>query len=416
MSLRLVRKNRTTTIALVSIAFVIVLAGLVWVNFQFSKNNPGGNDFLAHYVGTRALLFDGISPYSDEVALEIQQIVFGRPAEPGEIEHRVVYPLYSVIVFSPFALIGDYAIARVAWMTVMEIALLVMGYLALEITDWKPKLVVLLIYFQFCVLWYHGFRAVVNGNAVIVVAFFVTAALYALIKGRDRAAGVLLALSTIKPNLVVLLVLFVMIWGIYKKRNLMIYWFFGSMLVLVLGAMVLIPDWIVQNLWEIIKYPGYNPPGTIAEVLGFWLPEYETGFKWGIGVLLGLILGYEIWTARNANLDYFVWAFCLVLTISQWIGIATDPGNFVILFMPLVLVLARLDERWKGKLKFLVPAILGTVFIGLWVLFVLTLDFDYQPMQSSIMFFPLPALLLIGLYWIKWWVAGGASVLRLEDS
>jgi hypothetical protein len=27
-----------------------------------------------------------------------------------------------------------------------------------------------------------------------------------------------------------------------------------------------------------------------------------------------------------------------------------------------------------------------------------------QPIQSSILFFPLPVFLLIGLYWVRWWV------------
>ena len=416
MSIGAFRNNRTTTMVLVLVVAGLVLAGLVWVNFQFSSNNPGGNDFLSHYVGTRSLLFEGKSPYSDEVALEIQRRVFGRPAEPGEIEHRVVYPLYSILIFTPFALIKNYAIARVAWMTLMEIALLVTGYLALKITNWKPKLVVLVIYYQFCVLWYHGFRAVINGNAVIVVAFFITASLYAVLKKKDRAAGVLLALSTIKPNLVLLFILFVLIWCVHKKRYQVIAWFFGSMLVLTLGAMALIPDWIIQNLWEILKYPGYNPPGSIAEVIGFWLPGLEVAIKWGIGLVLGLILCYEIWVARMGKFETFIWTACLTLTISQWIGIATDPGNFVILFMPLALILARLDERWKHQRSFLVPAILGIIFIGLWGLFVATINFEYQPMQSSIMFFPLPGFILIGLYWIRWWVVGGASTLWLEES
>ena len=416
MSTGALKNNRTLSIILVLIVAGIVLVGLIWVNFQFSSNNPGGNDFLAHYVGTRSLLFEGKSPYSDEVALEIQKLVFGRPAEPGEIEHRVVYPLYSTLIFTPFALIKDYAIARVAWMTVMEIILLFTGYLALQITNWKPKLVILVIYYQFCVLWYHGFRAVVNGNAVIVVAFFITASLYALWKQKDNAAGVLLALSTIKPNLVILFILLVLVWCIHKKRYQVLVWFFGSMLVLTLGAMILIPDWIIQNLWEIIKYPGYNPPGSIAEVIGFWLPGLEMAIKWGIGIGLGLLLSYEIWLARKSKFESFIWTACLTLTISQWIGIATDPGNFVILFVPFVLILARLDERWKQQRVVLIPAILAITFVGLWGLFVATLSYEYQPMQSSIMFFPLPAILLIGLYWIRWWVVGGTSALWMEES
>lgn len=389
----------------------MVLGGLVWVNLQFSRNNPGGNDFLAHYVGTRSLIFEGKSPYSDEVALEIQRRVFGRPAEQGEIEHRVVYPIYSVLLFAPFALIKDYAIARVAWMTILEVALLGTAYLALLLSGWKPKMYVLGIYFLFSVLWYHGFRSVINGNAVIIVGLLLTSALYALWKEKQRAAGVLLAFSTIKPNLVVLVIFFVLVWCIYQKKKTLIIWFFGSMLVLTMGGMILVPNWILQNIWEILKYPAYNPPGSIGEVLGNWFPEFETLIRWGIGTSLGLLWAYEVWIARKKNFNWFLWTACLTLVISQWIGIATDPGNFVILFTPFVFVLARLDMRWKDQGNHVIPAILGSIFFGLWILFAVTLDYDYQPMQSSIMFLPFPGMILIGLYWIKWWVIKSSAII-----
>lgn len=396
---------------LIVLLSLLVLCGLVWVNLQYSRNNPGGNDFLAHYIGARALLFEGNSPYSDEVALEIQQQVFGRPAQQGEIEHRVVYPIYSVLLFAPFALIKDYAIARVAWMTVLEGALLGTAYLALLLSSWKPKTYVLGIYFLFSVLWYHGFRSVINGNAVIMVGLFLSAALYAMWKEKYRAAGVLLAISTIKPNLVIMVVVFVLIWCIYRKKMTVLYWFFGSMLVLVVGGMIFIPDWILQNLWEILKYPAYNPPGSIGEVLGSWFPGTAVYLRWGVGAILGLLWIYEIWMARDKNFRWFLWAVCLTLVISQWIGIATDPGNFVILFTPFVFVLARLDERWKEQGNYVIPAILGIILLGLWILFILTLDQSYQPMQSSIMFFPFPGIVLIGLYWIKWWVIKSSTIM-----
>jgi hypothetical protein len=406
--------KRILTLAVVLLSAMLILGGLIWVNVQFSRNNPGGNDFLAHYVGTRSLLLEGKSPYSDEVALEIQRRVFGRPAEPGEIEHRVVYPLYSILIFAPFALINNYAIARVAWMTAMEIALLGTGYLALKITNWKPKLIILAVYYQFAVLWYHGFRAVINGNAVIVVGFFITGSLYALSKKNDIGAGILLALSTIKPNIVILYIFCILVWCAYQKRYLIIAWFFGSLLFLTVGGMLLIPDWITQNLWEILRYPGYNPPGSIGEVIGIWLPEFSGIIRAGIGVGLGLLLIFEIWDARRGKFEHILWAACLALVISQWIGIPTDPGNFVILFTPFVMVLARLEERWKERSTYYIVAILGLTLFGLWALFVTTLNYEYQPMQNSIMFFPFPGMILIGLYWIKWWVIGGSTALRQE--
>ena len=96
---------------------LVAVAGITWGNYNYARQNPGGNDFLVHWMGSRAIVKDGISPYSDEVATRIQTFAYGRPAQPGEHELRVAYPLYSVIIFAPFALIDDFAIARAAWMT-----------------------------------------------------------------------------------------------------------------------------------------------------------------------------------------------------------------------------------------------------------------------------------------------------------
>jgi len=65
---------------------VALLVGLTLVNYRYAQQNPGGNDFLVHWVGTRLFLTEGVSPYSDQTALEIQTMVYGRAARPGEHE------------------------------------------------------------------------------------------------------------------------------------------------------------------------------------------------------------------------------------------------------------------------------------------------------------------------------------------
>lgn len=409
----MIRRNQLNWILFI-LLITVVTGSLYWVNFQFSKKNPGGNDFLAHYVGTRALLFEGVSPYSEEVALDIQNSVFGRSAQEGEIEHRVVYPIYSTLIFAPFAMIGDYVSARAAWMLFSEIALLGTAFLAINLFTWKPKIGVLGFFYFFSIFWYHGFRSLINGNAVVVVALLITGALYAIKIGKDRLAGILLAFSTIKPNLVLLLILFIFIWSIYQRRMQLIMWFFGLIAILVVGGMLFVPDWILQNLWEILKYPAYNPAGTVAQAIGGWKPEFESQAKWIFGIVLGILLVYEWGLARKRNYSWFLWTASLTLAISQWIGIQTDPGNFLILFGPFVLVLALLNNRWEKQGPMITLSILALVLIGLWVLFFTTLDFDYQPMQSSIMFFPFPALVILGLYWTRWWATGAKVDLRSD--
>jgi hypothetical protein len=39
----------------------------------------------------------------------------------------------------------------------------------------------------------------------------------------------------------------------------------------------------------------------------------------------------------------------------------------------------------------------------IWVIFIATLEKSYQPIQSPVLFFPLPLILLIILYWIRGW-------------
>ena len=108
---------------LLAIVLTGVLVGLFFANYQYTQNNPGGNDFLVHWVGTQDFIRNGDSPYSETTTLKIQEMVYGRAALPEEHPLRVAYPLYSIFLFMPFALISDYFVARALWMMFLEIVL-----------------------------------------------------------------------------------------------------------------------------------------------------------------------------------------------------------------------------------------------------------------------------------------------------
>lgn len=401
----MVRKKQQQWIIAIGL-LILVIGGLCWVNIQFAKNNPGGNDFLVHYVGTRSFLFDGLSPYSDEVAIRIQTAAYGHPAEGIEHELRVAYPLYSIILFAPFSLIGDYQIARAVWMTVLELALVAMTFVSFELFEWKPTLWIQGSLLLFSIVWYHAVRGVINGNAVILLAFALTLILLLIKNEKDHFAGALLAITTIKPHLFILVAPVLIIWSMYQKRWKLVLWFSGTLLGLVVFGILLIPDWILQNLREVLRYPGYNPAGTLAAVLGEWMPGISLQLKWGIGISLGAVLLYEVWVMRKGGFRHLTWTALLTITITQWIGIQTDPGNFILLFPVLVLILAEINQKWEDRSELAVAIILAVLLMSLWVLFVATIQRTYQPVQGSVMFLPFPAFCLVGLYWMKWWFIG----------
>ena len=275
------------------ILIVVALGLLTLANYVFVQENPGGNDFLVHWVGTRALFVDGLSPYSDTAAERIQTLAYGRPAEPGEHELRVAYPLYSVLVFLPYALFSDYEIARALWMTTLEAALVGLAFVSLRLVRWKMSLWLLPIFLIFSILWYHSVRPIINGNAVILVALLIAGAFVALRAGRDELAGVLLAISTIKPHLVVLPIIFVLVWTLSSRRWRTLGWMLISLVLMSAGAALLVPDWPLQNLREIMAYSSYNPPGTPGAVFETWLPATGRQMGWALSVFLGLILLVE---------------------------------------------------------------------------------------------------------------------------
>jgi hypothetical protein len=331
-------------------------------------------------------------------------MAYGRPARPGEHELRVAYPLYSGMIFTPFALIGDYTLARALWMTLLEAALLGMAFICLRMNNWKIQSWMLVVYLLFSLLWYHAVRPLINGNAVILVALFIAGAFEAIRQGKDEVAGVLLALSTIKPQVVVLIIPFVIIWTITVRRWKVLIWLLISLVILSISAMIFVPDWPLQNLYEVLRYPGYNPPGTPGAAFSTWWPALGVRLGWGLTVLLAVVLIVECYLVRGKDFRWFHWNAGLTLVISQWIGIQTDPGNFIILFIPLVLIFATWEERWgvrRGRSVVLLGILI--LFVGLWAIFLATIDYGDQPQQDPIMFFPLPIFMLVGLYWVRWW-------------
>ncbi len=404
MEFNLIKKDsRYSRLALIVVLILIVLGLLTLANYRFSKANPGGNDFLVHWMGTRNFLQEGTSPYSEETVVKIQTFAYGHKAEEGEHELRVAYPLYSMIVFAPYSIIENYDLARALWMTTLELCLLALSYLSLKITDWNPGRRVLLAFFLFSILWYHALRPLINGNVVIMIALAIAGVLFSIRKKQDELAGVLLALTTIKPQVSIVFIIFIFVWAFRNGRLKVVGWFLASIFLLSLSASLLIPDWILQNLREIVRYPGYNPPGTPASALRALMPDVWGRVGIAISGLMILSLIFEWAVMRNEDYKNFLWVAFTTLTASQWVGIQTDPGNFIVLFPAIVFLFSIWEKRWAKLGHIMIISNMALIFLGLWILFLTTVEYGYQPQQSPIMFFPLPGYLLIMLYWIRWW-------------
>lgn len=403
-----------------SLILIIVMIGLIiglsWANYQFAVENPGGNDFIPRWVGTRMFITDRLSPYSDATTMAIQDFFYGRPAQGEEDRGLFVYPHYSMLVFAPVSLVSDFPLARSIWMTILEVALGGILFLSLALVKWRPNLPVFATILLFTFTWYHGIRPIINGNVAVLVALFITLAFYNIFKNRDIYAAAFLAMATIKPQMVVLLLPFVSFWAISNRRWKLAFGVIVGVIFLAAASMMIERGWIIQNLQQIVIYPQYSPPGTSGAIFEEWWPGVGDQLGKGLTIFLGLWLVGEWLAAWGRDSRWFLWTASLTLVITNIIGVPTATANYIGLYPALILVFSLVVERWGRSGSMFIVVVMFGLLTGLWILFVNTLHpgMGGQPVQGGIMFFPVPVLLLFGLYWVRWWALRPRRKVRLR--
>ncbi|MCJ7511797.1 MAG: DUF2029 domain-containing protein [Anaerolineales bacterium] len=379
-----------------------LVAGLTVVNYQFAQGSPGGNDFLARWNAANMWLREGYNPYDPQVSLRAQKYIYGREADLGAGEDlaHFVYPMPSMVFFAPFGLL-PYAEARAVWMTILELGLALLGVLGIALAGWKTRMLVLIAIPVFSVLWYHGVRAVIVGQFSVIESLLLIGALAAIQRQRDLLAGVLLALSISKPQMSFLLIPFVLLWSVRARRWSLLAAFAAVFLGLLAGSFALVPSWLIDWLRQLVAYPSYTSLGSPVSILVEVLPGDP---RWLTGLLSGaLILGllWE-WRSSQGSADaVFQWTAALTLTITNLVAFRTATTHYVILLPALCLLFAEWSRRWGSQGVLAALGAMALLGVGLWVLFFATVEGNQE---SAWMYFPVPVVSLIGLWWIRWWV------------
>lgn len=382
---------------------ILILAGLTWLNHRYSSENPIGNFFLPRWLGTRLFLLEGLSPYSDQTSHAITEMYHQRYGQGDETMLSFMYPLFSIFVFAPFALIADYGFALSAWMTVLEVSIISVAFASLSLCRWKLKPFGIVAILVFSALWYHNIRPLITGDTTLLLSFFVSAALLAVRLEHDGLAGFLLAISMVKPQVIILLVIFILTWSISNRRWTLVWSFIGSLALMIAFTSLLMPDWTWQYFRQVFIYLNKTSSITPGTVLAAWIPGVGKQLGWALTIILLGTLFWEWRATINKDFRQVLWTACLTLVITQLIGFRTSIDNYSILFPAMLLVLSTWFERW-GKLgRWLAVFGAFTMLFGLWALVINAVRDGAQLEIDPLVFFFAPVLIMAGLYWVRWW-------------
>lgn len=334
--------------ALVCAAGVWLFAQRVLIPYQMgdaaAHGRPRGNlsDLYPRWIGARELLLHGKDPYSAEITREAQEGYYGRPldhlrAGDPKDQQGFAYPVYVAFWLFPilnlpfpvvekgflFTLIILTSASALLWLRMLRMRMSLVG---------QTVVVVLTL----------GSLAVMQGLKLqqmsLLVAGLIAIAFWLLINNYQAAAGIALALASVKPQLVVLPLLWLGIWTLGDPRR-RYRWALSFLVVMALqtaAAEWYLPHWI-PRFWQAVReYREYTGAISVTQVL--------TGPVLGRALELSafVLLLRLCWRQRGqpACSGAFAAMAGVVLALTVLL-IPTDSVYNQVLLIPAVLMLTR---------------------------------------------------------------------------
>lgn len=374
---------------------LLLLSGMVvGTYFGFAVRFPGANDFYPRWRGAQLFWLEGVDPYSEEATEAIQRGMYGRLALPTEDQALFVYPFY--VVFALLPLVGlSYAWVQAIWMVLLMVCLVAGTLLILQVLEWMPPLWITAVLLLWSLIFYSSARTILLGQFAGVVFVCLMGCLLLLKRGHDGWAGVLLALSTFKPQMVFLLIPALMIWGIGQRRWRFVTSFVGTMAGLAGLSFLLEPGWLLSFVDQVLAYPGYTVIGNPVQIVTTYVvPIGGTAVNLIIWLLL---LAWMVWWWRllggtAVDSPHFLYIISITLVVTHLVAPETATTNYVALYLPLFWGLKWLAQQKLGNL-WLILFLIGS-FILMWILFFGSVKGDAE---SWLLFLPLPFGLLLML-------------------
>jgi hypothetical protein len=386
------------------IVLLLFVVMVVAVRTTFTAENPGMNDFMSRWEGARSFFEEGVSPYSEQASLNIQERIYGRPVIENEDPGFFVYPFYTVFVVGP-TVPFEYSWASAIWM-VLLIACLVGGlFLLLSLYRWRPPPLVLGGLLLWALLDYFASRGLILGQPSHLVYLLQVLTLWALFRRYDTAAGVALAISTLKPQMGYLLVPFLLLWGLRGRRL----QFVGALGVTFAGLMAasfaLQPDWFGAWIDQVQLYPEYTSaayPDTGSPVwiiTQHYLGLGDTG-EWVVNLAFILPMLWAWYTVLVENrCERLLWAVVVTLVVTHLVALRTATPHFVVFNIVIIFYL-----KWLQRKRGATLAVLAFLFVFSWAHFLITVQ-GRNSLEHPSLFLPLP-LVTFALIWLTrrlWW-------------
>jgi hypothetical protein len=362
----------------------LLLAASMWFYVQYvlvpyqradaaAHARPRGNlsDLYPRWLGARELLFHHRDPYGDEVTREIQAAYYGRPLDPARPEdpkdqQGFAYPVYVVFLLAPSVSLPFSAVQTgFRWLLlIITIATVPLWLCALR---WRPSTIATAILIILTIGSFPAVQGIKLQQLSLVVSSLIALCAVLLTSGHLLLAGIVLALATIKPQLVWPLAAWLIVWTIsdWRQRQRFLWGFAMTMAALLGGAEYLLPGWMTKFRLAIAAYRQYTGgAGSLLDVL------VTPGWGRVISGLILLALAVVCWRLRREPADTaaFSLATAVVLAATVVIVPMVAPYNQLLLLPSVFLLIQHARSNWnRSRLTRLAYVVSGLLVLWPWL-------------------------------------------------
>lgn len=312
-----------------------------------AHERPRGNlsDLYPRWLGARELLLHGRNPYSREITREIQVGYYGRELDANRSgdpkdQQGFAYPVYVAFLLAPTTAF-PFAVVTVVFQWFLVIVTAASVPLWFRAIGWRARPMLLFAVIALTLGNFPAIQALKLQQLTLLVAAVISLAMALLASGQLFSAGALLAIASIKPQLVVPLAGCLLLWAVtdWSRRGRFV-WGLGLTLVgLFGGGEILLAGWFSKFLSAAHDYQNYAGSMSMLDVL--LTP------RWGriLTLVLILLVAALVWRFRKepAGSRMFSLLMALVLAVTVIIIPMFAPYNYV-LVLPLLLLLG---ENWS---------------------------------------------------------------------
>jgi hypothetical protein len=303
-------------------------------------------DVTPRWVGTKNLLSSGVDPYSEQGCALIEEAFFGRslgPEDEGRVKDRqhFAYPLHVIFLYAPTVIMDFPDALLLLWMAgfVMFIVSLVLWsrMAGLENRSYAFLLI------PFFLSWPQVYIGLQARQPLFFVFFFISLGTYLSVHSEKKIshwiAGVLLFLSTVKPqNSVIPVAYLLLLWlpsmGDNDRTRSVWLGFLSMMGVSLIVTLVLVPGWPGEFVQALLRYRNYAGTTGAESVWGGGRLATAASLFFVIGAFVMGLMSYRL---KESSLHLWVFSYGLMLQCLIF------PAHLYVFVMgiPLVLVIFK---------------------------------------------------------------------------